>query len=226
MFNKKFPLAIVTVLTVLFCVFCSMSFVSCSKNSKNDSKTSIEKSHKKAKSQRLSEMKKSNSRDVISSENEGSYTVKNISTEDFLLSAKKKSEIADYIAAWNSDYEQITENEDFFDELKIYPLDLKYSPAEIEKPVIYLFTPEYSSKCSFGFCDENAEWISKNAYIAIFSQQGNLLAVSSDYTISSSFFDVQLENEELYYVLVMKSYQNEGETSVNLRIVQNVRADF
>lgn len=210
---------------VIFIIF-SLIFVSCEKTSDETSSFhekkgflhTAERSSKRVLPKKLSDLDKIDDLPRVSTKLENSFTIKNVTISDFLLDKKSKAEIADYIGAWSGNFSLYNADSDFFDELKIYPESLQFDACNIENPTLYVFSPEYSSLCSFGFCEENGNWVSENAIIAIFSSEGNLLALSSDYALSSNFFEIQMENDEFYYILVLKSYQNEDKNNVNLKI--------
>mgnify|MGYP006916070604 FL=1 len=113
---------------ILISIF-SIGFFSCEKSSslsQSDSSSKVKKNTHQH-SLKIENLAKSKNLEFVESEVENSYTIKNISEEDFLLDKKYRTEIADYICAKNGSFDSYDENSSFFENLKIYPIDLPFS---------------------------------------------------------------------------------------------------
>ncbi|MCR4790736.1 MAG: hypothetical protein K5839_06615 [Treponemataceae bacterium] len=240
---KKKTLVYLVIILVLLLVLLLSCFWLYLRTQNNDftlfkgGKTSVEKTEKTPKMKKSRESRKSQKNKIkeeespvfleeeeVKEERTNSYSTKELSLSEFSLSKKARSSIADCVQNWTQEIGSYSSESAFFDDLNLYLDKVSYASADISNPIVFVFSPEYQGICTIGFCDEVCNWKQVYGYIGVFSEKGDLLCATGDY--GHQQFDIQLSANEVYYIVLCKMYQNEFDTDVNFRIMQNIKSNF
>ncbi|MCR5698368.1 MAG: hypothetical protein K6G52_01875 [Treponemataceae bacterium] len=213
----------ISALKVAFTVFAFVSVLSFVTSCKSDSK---EKKNLRSKNDGKNEVSKISQIDLTIPEEGNSFAINEISVSEFAPDQNTRTAISDYVSNLSGKLGSYNADSEFFDALNVYPIQKNYVEVSLEMPAIFAFSPEYSGLCTMGFCDESGAFCSETAFISVFTSSGNLLSVTTDYQLSSTGYEISLSNQEVYYIVVAKTYQDEGTDSVRLKVFQNAKAGF
>jgi hypothetical protein len=75
------------------------------------------------------------------------------------------------------------------------------APYPFTQGGLFVFSPEVQDTYAFGMCDETGSWIQARAFTAIFTDTGEMQAVSLDYVADRPQLSVPLSDREVYYIL-------------------------
>ena len=197
----------------IFAVIISF-FISCKSGSK-------EKKNLHSKREGKSEVSKISGIDFSIPDKNNCFSISEISVSEFTPDKNARLAISDYVSNLSGNLGKYSAESEFFDNLAVYPIKNSFVEVNLASPAIFAFSPECSGSCTMGFCDENGIFCSETAFISVFSRNGNLLSVTTDYQLFSTGYEISLSNEEVYYIVVAKTYQDEGTDFVKLKILQN-----
>lgn len=65
----------------------------------------------------------------------------------------------------------------------------------------YVFTPDKQGVYQIGLADENGVWMQANAFVAVFSENGEMKQVSIDYVANKPQVKLHLSDSEIYYIV-------------------------
>lgn len=66
---------------------------------------------------------------------------------------------------------------------------------------MFVFTPDKQGTYQIGLADENGVWVTANAFVAVFGENGDLKQVSLDYVANKPLIKQQLSDSEIYYIV-------------------------
>jgi hypothetical protein len=69
------------------------------------------------------------------------------------------------------------------------------------KPCLLAFSPEQQGTFTIGLCGEDGKWITANAFIALFTDQGEMRGVSLDYVANQPQIELHVSDTEIYYIV-------------------------
>lgn len=124
----------------------------------------------------------------------------------FLSLFKPDDKTADFISsrlkAWSSDEERT------LPELQLYTGHINkegngnfWAQKNNSENSMYVFTPDSQGVYQIGLANENGVWVTANAYVAVFGENGDLKQVSLDYVANKPIIKLHLSETEIYYIV-------------------------
>lgn len=69
------------------------------------------------------------------------------------------------------------------------------------KPCLLAFSPEQQGTFTIGLCEKDGKWTTANAFIALFTEQGEMRGVSLDYVANQPQITLHVSDTEIYYIV-------------------------
>ena len=90
-----------------------------------------------------------------------------------------------------------------FNEPLIIPDDLSPLPIDISSPVFMIFQLKEQGNFTVGLSDDEGNWIKENAVVCVFSETGEMIAVSVDYEADRPQIISHFNSDTLYYAVAV-----------------------
>ncbi|MCM1321128.1 MAG: hypothetical protein NC041_04950 [Bacteroides sp.] len=117
-----------------------------------------------------------------------------------LVSMPASAAIAERIAFWLPNVRNYAPEQPL-----VLPADFHPVAAALsEKPQVFVFCVPEQGQYTAGLCDENGAWISAKAFCAVFTQSGEMQAVSLDYVADRPQVSLHFSAGTVYYAVCGK----------------------